>query len=50
MQDFIKHERDEDMTYAAMEQFRGKYLVQNRSTGEIFETPNMLYDDCGYVV
>ena len=38
MQDFIKHERDEDMTYAAMEQFRGKYLVQNRATGEIFET------------
>ena len=29
MQDFIKHDRDEDMTYAAMEQFRGKYLVQN---------------------
>ena len=43
MQDFIKHERDEDMTYAAMEQFRGKYLVQNRSTGEIFETPQVCY-------
>ena len=43
MQDFIKHERDEDMTYAAMEQFRGKYLVQNRSTGEIFETPQICY-------
>ena len=43
MQDFIKHERDEDMTYAAMEQFRGKYLVQNRATGEIFETPQVCY-------
>ncbi len=43
MQDFIRHERDEDMTYAAMEQFRGKYLVQNRATGEIFETPQICY-------
>jgi ribonucleoside-diphosphate reductase alpha chain len=43
MEDFIKHERDEDMTYAAMEQFRGKYLVQNRASGEIFETPQVCY-------
>ena len=27
----VKHERDENMTYAAMEQFRGKYLVKNTS-------------------
>ena len=26
-----------------MEQFRGKYLVQNRATGEIFETPQVAY-------
>ena len=39
----IKHDRDEVLTYAAMEQFRGKYLVQNRSTGEIFETPQVAY-------
>jgi len=26
-----------------MEQFRGKYLVQNRSTGQIFETPQVAY-------
>jgi len=39
----IKHERDEVLTYAAMEQFRGKYLVQNRATGEIFETPQVAY-------
>src|SRR6056300_1520520 len=43
LQTYIKHERDEDLTYAAMEQFRGKYLVQNRSTGEIFETPQVAY-------
>ena len=43
LQSYIKHDRDEDLTYAAMEQFRGKYLVQNRSTGEIFETPQVAY-------
>ena len=40
---YIKHERDESLTYAAMEQFRGKYLVQNRNTGEVFETPQIAY-------
>ena len=40
---FIHHDRDENFTYVAMEQFRGKYLVQNRVTGEIFETPQMAY-------
>ena len=40
---YIKHERDETFTYVAMEQWRGKYLVQNRVTGEMFETPQMAY-------
>jgi len=40
---FVKHERDEQLTYAAMEQFRGKYLVQNRVTKQIFETPQVAY-------
>ena len=40
---FIDHDRDFEMTYAAMEQLRGKYLVKNRVTGEIFETPQMAY-------
>ena len=39
----IDHGRDDNLTYAAMEQFRGKYLVQNRATKEIFETPQMAY-------
>jgi len=43
LNDYIKHERDEVLTYAAMEQFRGKYLVQNRASGEIFETPQVAY-------
>lgn len=40
---YIRHERDEDFTYAAMEQWRSKYLVQNRVLKEIFETPQMAY-------
>ena len=40
---YIHHDRDENFTYVAMEQFRGKYLVQNRVTKEIFETPQMAY-------
>ena len=40
---YIKHDRDENFTYAAMEQWRGKYLVQNRVNGEIKETPQVAY-------
>jgi ribonucleoside-diphosphate reductase alpha chain len=40
---FVNHERDEHFTYVAMEQWRGKYLVQNRVTGQIYETPQMAY-------
>ena len=40
---YIHHDRDENFTYVAMEQWRGKYLVQNRVTGDIFETPQMAY-------
>jgi ribonucleoside-diphosphate reductase alpha chain len=39
----VDHHKDEHFTYVAMEQFRGKYLVQNRVTGEIFETPQVAY-------
>ena len=40
---FVKHERDAFFTYAAMEQWRGKYLVQNRATKTIYETPQIAY-------
>ena len=43
LNDYVKHDRDENFTYAAMEQFRGKYLVQNRVTNEIKETPQVAY-------
>jgi ribonucleoside-diphosphate reductase alpha chain len=39
----VDHRRDELLTYVAMEQFRGKYLVRNRVSGEFFETPQMAY-------
>ena len=40
---YIKHDRDDTFTYAGMEQFRGKYLVQDRKNKVHFETPQMLY-------
>ncbi len=43
LNNYIKHQRDDTLTYAAMEQFRGKYLVQNRVTKKIYETPQMAY-------
>jgi ribonucleoside-diphosphate reductase alpha chain len=39
--DYINHERDYKLAYVGMEQFRGKYLVKNRATGEFYETPQM---------
>lgn len=43
MDTFINHKRDENFTYVAMEQWRGKYLVQNRAHKQIFETPQIAY-------
>ena len=40
---YIKYDRDDTFTYAGMEQFRGKYLVQDRRTKQCFETPQVLY-------
>lgn len=39
----INHDRDYNIVYAGMEQFRGKYLVKNRVTGEFYETPQMAF-------
>ena len=43
LNNYMKHDRDNNIAYVGMEQFRGKYLVQNRASGEIFETPQMAY-------
>jgi ribonucleotide reductase alpha subunit len=38
---YMDHEKDMNLTYAAMEQWRGKYLVKNRVTNQLYETPQM---------
>jgi ribonucleoside-diphosphate reductase alpha chain len=40
---FLDHKRDFSIAYVGMEQFRGKYLIKNRATGHIYETPQMAY-------
>ena len=43
MNDLIDHSKDESYSYAAIEQLIEKYLVKNRSTKEIYETPQIRY-------
>ena len=43
MNDMIDHAKDESYSYAAVEQLIEKYLVKNRSTGQIYETPQVRY-------
>ncbi|MDT0627035.1 class 1a ribonucleoside-diphosphate reductase subunit alpha [Alteromonas sp. W364] len=43
MDDFIDHWRDMNFSYAAVKQLEGKYLVQNRVSGEIYESAQFLY-------
>ena len=43
MQGMIDHAKDEQYSYAAIEQLIEKYLVKNRSTGKIYETPQVRY-------
>ena len=40
---YIDHSRDMNFSYAAVKQLEGKYLVQNRVTGEIYESAQFLY-------
>ncbi|WP_430455584.1 class 1a ribonucleoside-diphosphate reductase subunit alpha [Rheinheimera sp.] len=40
---FIDHNRDMHFSYAAVKQLEGKYLVQNRVTGQIYESAQFLY-------
>jgi len=43
MDEIIDHEKDELYSYAAIEQLIEKYLVRNRATKEIYETPQVRY-------
>jgi ribonucleoside-diphosphate reductase alpha chain len=43
MNDMLEHDKDEQYSYAAIEQLIEKYLVRNRATKEIYETPQIRY-------
>lgn len=43
LESFVDHARDLNFSYAAIKQLEGKYLVQNRVTGEIYESAQYLY-------
>jgi len=43
MNSMVDHVKDEYYSYAAIEQLIEKYLVRNRSTKEIYETPQIRY-------
>jgi ribonucleoside-diphosphate reductase alpha chain len=40
---YIKHSRDYLFTYAGLRQVVDKYLVQDRSNGQVYETPQFMY-------
>jgi ribonucleoside-diphosphate reductase alpha chain len=40
---YLVHDRDMNFSYVAVKQLEGKYLVQNRVTGDIYESPQILY-------
>ena len=40
---YINHDRDMNLAYAAVEQMMGKYLVQDRVSKKVFESPQFLY-------
>ncbi|MGP5058713.1 class 1a ribonucleoside-diphosphate reductase subunit alpha [Psychrobacter celer] len=43
LNDYIDHWRDMNFAYAAVEQMMGKYLVQDRVTKTVYESPQFLY-------
>jgi ribonucleoside-diphosphate reductase alpha chain len=43
MNDMLEHDKDEQYSYAAIEQLIEKYLVKNRSTKQTYETPQIRY-------
>ncbi|MAR66605.1 MAG: ribonucleoside-diphosphate reductase subunit alpha [Crocinitomicaceae bacterium] len=43
MAGFMNHKRDDLYTYAGLQQMVDKYLVKNRMTGQVFETPQYAY-------
>lgn len=41
--DYMKHERDFNFTFAGLQQLIDKYLVRNRITKTLYETPQYMY-------
>lgn len=50
LDEYIDHWRDMTFSYAAVKQLEGKYLVQNRVTKEVYESPQFLYMLVGAVL
>jgi ribonucleoside-diphosphate reductase alpha chain len=40
---YIKHSRDEELTYAGLQQLVDKYLIKDRKTEVVYETPQFMY-------
>ncbi|WP_415912921.1 class 1a ribonucleoside-diphosphate reductase subunit alpha [Neptuniibacter sp. QD37_11] len=43
LNEYMEHKRDLNFAYSAAKQFEGKYLIQHRVTGHVYESPQMLY-------
>lgn len=43
LNDYIDHNRDFNIAYTGLKQMQGKYLIQNRVTKRVYESPQMLY-------
>lgn len=43
LDEYIDHSRDMDLAYAATQQMIGKYLLQDRVTKRLYESPQMLF-------
>lgn len=43
LSEYVNHDRDFDVVFAGMEQLRGKYLVKDRTSETIYETPQIAY-------
>ena len=43
LQTYIKHDRDEELTYGGLQQLVDKYLIKDRKTDVVYETPQFMY-------
>ena len=43
LNNYIDHKRDFNIAYTGLKQMQGKYLIQNRVTKRVYESPQMLY-------